>query len=487
MKNIFSLITKKFSLLSKKQLNQTSVIVINGQVISSPDNKDSYIKNGYSANDIVYAAANLIIDKVRVAPWGVYEVVDERKLKVANALLSKKDITSDDLREASHLKKSALIISNEKRLNELLKYPNDYCTFSDFVAESSLHKILTGDRYIWADTLGEGANGSVPQALWLLPPQYVIIVASRSFPIREVGYKMNLFGFTDLIPKESVLHDKYPNPNYTATGTHLYGLSPLKAGLQLIDMITESTVAAKAAFQNGGPKTIVFMDDSRFDPATGAEQAQAIKKILQGSEYTGSSNYNKVATSGYKMGVVPVGLSPVELGIIEAQKWGLRRVCNILLGIPSQLLNDPENKTYNNQREGEKALTVRGAMPLLISFRDALNRKLTTDWGYAGKNIYIDFDATVYSELHDDHAQKWSWVRELPITWRSKLEMMGIDADKEAEDTGVLDEIMIPAGFEPIDSFNVIDDAIGKEYRETIVKNGNGKVSEDKKRIAGMH
>lgn len=482
IKNIFSFISKKIGLLSGsslKQMGQRTFVVVNGQIISSPDNKDSYIKNGYAANDVVYSAANLIVDKVRVAPWGAYEVVDYAKLKKANALINKKDITSDDLREASMLKKSALVQSDEEKINKLIEYPNDYCTFSEFVAESSLHKLLTGDRYIFAEKLGEGANGDIPQSLWLLPPQHVVIVATTGFPVREEGYKLNVYGFYLVIPRESVLHDKFPNPDYSTSGSHLYGLSPLKAGLNLIDMIRESTTAAKAAFQNGGPKSIAFVDDNRFDPVTGAEQAQAIKKILQSGEYTGSDNYNKIAVSGYRMGVVPVGLSPVELGIIEAQKWGLRRVCNLMLGIPSQLLNDPDNKTYNNQKEGEKALTVRGALPLLTSFRDAFNKKLKSDWGFSKKNIYVDFDATVYSELQDEQSQKWAWVRELPISWRSKLDMMGIDADDE---NAALDEIMIPSGFEPIDSFNIVDDVI----RETAFQNGNGKISENGKGNAGL-
>ncbi len=97
-------------------------------------------------------------------------------------------------------------------------------------------------------------------------------------------------------------------------------------------------------------------------------------------------------------------MSPVELDIIESEKWDMKALCNIY-GVPSQLLNDADNKTYNNQREGEKALTVRCAIPLLVGIRDNLNRKLHSDWGYRGSDIYVDFDPTVYSELEAEQFQ----------------------------------------------------------------------------------
>jgi hypothetical protein len=123
-------------------------------------------------------------------------------------------------------------------------------------------------------------------------------------------------------------------------------------------------------------------------------------------------------------------------------------------------LNDPDNKTFNNQKEGEKALTMRCALPQLNSFREHFNRKLKTDWGYAGKNIVVDYDMSVYSELQDDLATKWNWVKELPVSWAYKLDLMGMDY--EDGDPGI-DEVMIPGGFQPIDGYNVVDQTLNDE------------------------
>jgi len=298
--------------------------IVNGQIVSSPDNKGSYITNGYNVNDIIYSAVNLILDKIKVTPWDVYEVEDESSLKKYRAIMSRKDLLDGDYSEAVYLRKKALTeYIGDAYLNDLLDWPNDYCSFQEFVAESSMFKMLTGDRYIWAETLGEGANGSKPLSLWLLPSQDVTIVASLAFPVKELGFKLNSWNFSGpnaTIPKEQVMHDKYQNPNYDTAGAHLYGMAPMKAALSLTDMLTSSIKAQSASFQNGGPKTVLFMDDARFSATEGNLQAQQIKKTLQGKEYGGPDNSNKIAVSGYKMGAVPLGLSPVELGIIEAQK-----------------------------------------------------------------------------------------------------------------------------------------------------------------------
>lgn len=455
----------------------TSYAVTNGNIISSEDNRGTYITSGYQANDIIFSIVNLITEKVRVAPWGVYKIQDEQALKMYRAIMSQKDRTGDDFVRALNFRKKALVeYTGDGRLSELIKYPNDYCTFSDLVGDSSIFKLIAGGRMIWAEQLGAGANGSFPQSLYHLPYDLVTIIASRPshteagdfVPVKELGYRIDSFGQFN-IPKSAVMHDKYFNPHYDTMGSQLFGQSPLKAGLSLLDLSNSSNKTATAQFQNQGPKQIVYMDDARFSPEEGNTQAQEIKKILQGKEYGGPDNAGKTATSGYKMGILSAGLSPVDLGIVQLQEWQLRRFCNLFGAVPSQVLNDPENKSYNNSIEGEKALTNRGAMPLITTFRDYFNMQLYNYWGYKGKNIYIDADITVYSELQDNIKDKWTWVKELPVSWKKKLELMGLEFDPN--DTS-LDEVAIPSGFTPIDSMNVVDNVLSG-----LGVNSNGQVT----------
>jgi len=78
-----------------------------------------------------------------------------------------------------------------------------------------------------------------------------------------------------------------------------------------------------------------------------------------------------------------------------------------------------------------------------------------TDWGYKGTNLIVDYDMSVFTELQEDLKDKWQWVKELPVSWKYKLDLMGMDY--ENENSELLDEVMIPSGFQPLDAYNVID------------------------------
>jgi HK97 family phage portal protein len=212
----------------------------------------------------------------------------------------------------------------------------------------------------------------------------------------------------------------------------------------------EAKTAAVSAFQNGGPAGVLFMKDQRFDPASGGQQAQALKTSI--AQKGGAENFNSIAVSAYEVDWKQIGLSPVELNIIESEKWDMKALCNIY-GVPSQLLNDSDNKTYNNQQEGEKALTLRCAIPLLDSLRDNLNRKLHTDWGYKGTDIYVDYDIKVYQELEANKTEQVTWLEKAWwIPPAQKNEIMGIRTPDYIPNEE-MEKLYIPSSLQPTDLF----------------------------------
>ena len=174
-------------------------------------------------------------------------------------------------------------------------------------------------------------------------------------------------------------------------------------------------------------------------------------------------NVNQVETSGYKVDYVPLGLSPVDLDLLNAENMDLRALCNIY-GVPSQLLNDPDNKTYSNQKEGEKALTNRCALPMLASIRDQFNRKFMKDWG--GQKTIIDFDMSVYSELQEDKGQQVAWLKDAPIRTGRKLEILGESTEGYTDEQ--LNSIIIGQGSTTLDE--VIAPALTTKSKRSLTK-----------------
>lgn len=415
-------------------------------VISSDDNKAGYIQHGYNYNDVVYSIIFAISEKVRIAPWNVYQVKDEAALKAYTAITSKKDWSGDDWVLAKKYRSKALeLYDGDMRLNELIARPNDEQeTFNDLVADSSILKLITGDRFIYGQPLNKGANQGKPGSLELMPSDCVTIVVDRTkWPMKVVGYMLTPFGLND-IPASNVMHDKYFNAGIgNANGLDFYGHSPLKSAHNLIDRSNAETTAAIASYQNLGPRNILFTDDPRLAPDQAKVHVQGIKSLLTAPEYRGAENNTKFATSAYKMGVAQLGLSPADLQITESEWSTVRRMCNVFR-VSSALFNDPQAKTYNNQAEAQKDFTTSAALPQLNSFRGKINPKLRRDWGYAGKNIFIDYDMNVFPELQEDLGKKWLWVGQLPTTNRRKLEMMGEDVPEGYDD--FMDKILISSG-----------------------------------------
>lgn len=386
---------------------------INGILTMITDNTENYITKGYAINDIVYSIVKLITEKVKVAPWSLYKVVDESSLKMAQAISRKGDLSPEDTRLVRGLKRKALEpFKGTNKITDLLKYPNEYCTFQDFVADATGYMLLTGNSYTYADVIPGGANKGFPNALYAMPSQFIQILALAGFPGRVLGYKIMLQG-GEGYDTTQVMHVKEPNYRWSFNGEQWYGMSPLKAALSILTRNNSALESTTARFQNNGADGILFVDEPNIPPAQrtkGQEQANAVKANWI-KEYTGSVNSGKIATSGYKMGFVPIGISPADLKILESEKWDMRRFCNVY-GVPSQLMNDPDNKSFNNVKESERALTTRCALPKLISLRDNLNRKFSTDWGMA-PGLMIDFDMSVFTELSETVGDTMRWLQPL--------------------------------------------------------------------------
>ena len=94
-------------------------------------------------------------------------------------------------------------------------------------------------------------------------------------------------------------------------------------------------------------------------------------------------------------------------------------------------------------------------MPQLVSYRDGLNRYLQTNTAQKNKGIIVDFDQTCFTELQEDLAAKWGWIKELPISPNSKLMQMGMETNEEKE----FDEVWItPAMGMPLSEWQMQDD-----------------------------
>jgi HK97 family phage portal protein len=417
-----------------------------GTVTWQAGNRELMVKDGYSGNDIVYSIIRLITEKVKQAPWAEYTVKDEKQYKKYLSLTKNKDFLQD-IKAVTDLQSKALELAKVKtKLSDLINYPNEQDAWQDLVEAYASFKLITGNAYIFGKQILAGKNMGMPNELYALPSQYMSIYADLNvFPVVPKSYMLYM-QYMEQFTKQEILHDKYFNPNWNIVGNQLYGLSPLEAAAKVLTRSNEGKQAAVSNYQNGGPKGILFVSDDRHDPQETLQEAMDLKKTLARNQ--GSKNVNQVETSGYKVDYVPLGLSPVDLDLLNAEGMDTQALCNVY-GVPAALMGVKGGMTYNGMPEAEKALTARCAIPMLSSIRDQFNRKFQTDWGFKNTGRVIDYDASVYLELQEDKGKQVTWLKDAPLHLRRKLEIMGESADGYTEEQ--LASIIIGAGSTTLD------------------------------------
>jgi HK97 family phage portal protein len=446
--------------------------VINGMLVPYQDTQKNYLTSGYNVNDVIYSIVKLIVDKVKVSPWGMYKIEDEASYKQLQALKAKKNLSAKEYIQVLSLQKKALVpVANPGKWGDLLKYPNDKDTWSQLIEGSTVYKLITGNSYKWGEIISAGANAGIPRRIKNFPAHLTQIYAKGTFPDEEItGYGISEIPDSRYKPEE-ILHDKYFNPNWTLNHDQLYGMSPLKAALLRLKKNNSLTQAEASTFQNEGIKGILHMK-AQIGQADGEELLTEVGRLKEKmiSEWNGPANRGRIGLSGYDIGYVPIGLTSEEMQIIESMMLDVRFFCSIY-GVPSQLLNDPINKTYNTYKESERALTSRCALPELKSTADSFNRK-GPSWGIP-KGSVIDYDMSVYPELQEDVKEVATWTNSLiAISPNEQRELCGLAALPDDE----MSQPWINAGGRvPLSDFqaNDIDDTLDEAENDAETDNSD--------------
>ncbi|MCX8113438.1 MAG: phage portal protein, partial [Bacteroidia bacterium] len=86
----------------------------------------------------------------------------------------------------------------------------------------------------------------------------------------------------------------------------------------------------------------------------------------------------------------------------------VRELCN-LFGLDSSLLNDPENKTYSNKTEAQKALFVNVIIPQSELFAEYFNIALSA----RQVDLRLRFDSSRIESLAEERERQHRWLLEL--------------------------------------------------------------------------
>lgn len=421
----------------------TGSMMQQGIAIYGQNNQQTYV-DSYVTNDDIYSIIRKIAKTAAMVPLQVYRVKSDEALKDYQFVSKQHNYTTQSLLRKELLKRKALEpVGNNDKLQQLINNPNPLYSSTEFREGVYTMRLATGNTYVYMAVLDAGVNSGKPVELWLMPSQYTQPIITQSFPRAIVGYQLQINGI-DILTTTDVMHIRDFNPDFDWNGGELIGQSPLRAAHKIKTRSDAETDYSVAAFQNSGVNGIVYRED-----AMGANP-EALGKLKADyyNEAQGISNVRKNLFVAGKWGFTQVGISPVDMNLIESEKMTFKKLCNVY-GVSDVLFNNSDASTESNVKEMVKQLYTNAALPEVYAYRDALNKYVTPAFG---ADYYIDCDVTAIPELQEDMKQMAQIFRDLPVMIPNLI-MNEFGFGKM--DDPLMDKVYIKQGYQPLEDMTI--------------------------------
>ncbi|MEO0881484.1 MAG: phage portal protein [Pseudomonadota bacterium] len=216
---------------------------------------------------------------------------------------------------------------------------------------------ISGNAYIEAVLLEETGAPSGLQALrpdrmkanldprgWVSTWTYTVDRRERTIQRTDKGWS-------------PLLHLKLFHP-----GDDIYGLPPLAAARQALDLHNSGADWAKALIDNSARPSgaLIYGQDGSHMTEEQFERLQSELTLA----HTGPSNAGRPLLLEGGLEWKPMSLSPAEMDFLEARNGAAREIA-LAFGVPPMLLGIPGDNTYANYREANLAFWRLTILPLV--------------------------------------------------------------------------------------------------------------------------
>jgi HK97 family phage portal protein len=383
--NIIQRAVKSFAEVLNPQKNDLLKAIFQWQIhsgIASPmlDDATSYLTQGYSGNADVFSIINRQLRMASQARLALY--------------------TRD--------KSGKWVEVTDHELNYFTLHANPTMTINEFIDGHIIYKQSIGNSYWYKPTLDAGLNKGKTKELWLMPANNVTILGGSSWMNPIGGYQLDTNTLVDF-SKEEVYHSKFFNPLFGQEAS-LYGQSPLKAAARVVSKQNEAENTELKQFQNQSPPYLLYKDTQDAMSSLTGEQSGQLEDQFK--------DYNKKYKTGLpivlrdKFGMLKLGVSPVDLNILNSSMEGRRVLCNIY-GMAAGLFNDTTNLSYNNMMEMEKGSWNNCLKPLCDSIaRDLTSCLIAGVPEYVKAGLFFGYDYSEVAAMQQDRASMVTWMRQ---------------------------------------------------------------------------
>lgn len=411
--NILQNLTRK--IIGKNVYNEAFFSYLGAGYTSYDVDNRTYINKGYNTNPDVFACINQMATKTVSVPYEVKIVNDKESYK---KLKNFQKATAGNFDFLQQIKKYNL---QRKSYDEVdlpfpLEQPNPTQTWSDIWALYKTYIKLTGNCYFYLLSPEEGQNAGVPIQLYVLPAHLVQIVlkdkANMLTTENPIDHYVLIEG-NNLIEfaAKDVIHIKYSNPNFDLSGSHLYGMSPLRAALRNVNSSNSGIDLNVKTLQNGGAFGFIH---GKGTPLTEPQAASLKERLLEMD--ASPERLSRIAGASGELAFTRISLTTDELKPFDYLKYDQKAICNVL-SWPDELLNNDGKASLGSTdtKQARKQAITDNILPDLVLLQDSLNKNFIKRFkGY--ENAVIEWDIDDLPEMQEDLSKKMEWLSKAPLT-----------------------------------------------------------------------
>jgi len=379
----------------------------------------SYLEKGYNENPTVFAIINKQTVKTISVPYAIKDIEDKKSYSKLRQLdLATKGVFSlqQQIKRVSLQTKAY----NSEEKSFPLEQPNPNQTWSDIIGLFKTYMKITGNYYQYHVSTSEGANKGVPKLVYALPSHLMQIVLKKDANLlideNPIDYFMLIEGNQWVrFGVDEVVHVKYVNPNYDMNGSHLYGQSPLRAGLRNINSQNSAIDTNIKMLQSAGAYGFVYGKGVPWTP----EQAASMKEKLVEMDKD-PSRLGKIAGASGEVGFQRIALTTDELKPFDYLNWDQKTICNVL-NFPDELLNADTSGALagSTNNDARKQLITDDIQPDLVLLQSAWNKSFIPLFkGY--ENSVVEWDVTELPEMQEDMKKQAEALNLIPLTLNEK-------------------------------------------------------------------
>jgi len=441
--------------------NQAFFQYVNGQKITFDYSRKSYL-DAYLNNPDINAIINQIADKTNEVPYYIKKINDKKSYRKRDRLMTatKGNLSIQQLAQKKLLEVKAFGEDTEE-IELKLKRPNPLHTWKELFALYRIFMETDGNAYFFKIKVDGGNNNGKIKQLYILPSNLVQIVLKKNADTIIDETPIDYYVLTDgdsliKFEVEDIIHIKYANPNFDMSGSHLYGLSPLRAALKNIESSNAGLIHNVKNLKNGGVFGFYYSDDANV-PLT-PEQATQFKERLIDMN-SDPSNLSRIAGSAIKLGFQRLSLDADQLKVIENLNFD-RKVFANLLGWSDILLNNHTASTMDNIHQEKRRVLTGKVQAGLLLLQEAFNSELVPFLEGCDNTCVWEWDISEMPEMQEDIDRMIKWMKEAYLTPNEIRQAVKY----ETSDLDGMDSVWVGSGMKRIDDVGITDAEIEKAF-----------------------